>query len=78
MEMAIHDVGKSLQYPEGVKYSLILVDLKTKERVLMDNHHPKGPHFHINEQELPYKYVNDDRLIDDFKRLVLDHMGVKL
>lgn len=76
--MVIHDVGKSNQYPDGVKYGLILIDLKTKHRVLMDNHHPKGPHIHINDQELPYTYVDDDKLIEDFKRLALDHTGVKL
>jgi hypothetical protein len=78
LEMTIHDVGKSIQYPDGVKYGLILIDLKTKSRVLMDNHHPKGPHIHINDQELPYAYEDDDKLIEDFKRLALDHMGVKL
>lgn len=78
LEMAIHDVGKGEQYPDGVKYGLILIDLKSKHRILMDNHHPKGPHIHINDQELPYIYANDDKLIEDFKRLALDHMGVKL
>jgi hypothetical protein len=78
MEMTIHDVGKSTHYPDGVKYGLILIDLKTNHRVLMDNHHPKGAHLHINDQELPYTYENDDKLMDDFKRLVLDHMGMKL
>jgi len=28
--------------------------------------------------ELPYSYVDDDKLIEDFKRLALNHMGMKL
>lgn len=44
----------------------------------MDNHHPKGPHTHINELELVYEYVNDEILIEDFKKIVLKELGVKL
>lgn len=78
LEMEIHKVGKSAKYPEGIKYGLILIDLKTRKKVLMDNHHPKGPHIHLNDQEIPYQYVDVDRLISDFKALILENMGVKL
>ena len=44
----------------------------------MDNHHPKGPHVHLDDRELHYDFVNDEKLFDDFEQLVLDHMGVKL
>jgi hypothetical protein len=44
----------------------------------MDNHHPKGPHMHINDKEYAYEYISDDRLIEDFEKLVLNHLGVKL
>lgn len=44
----------------------------------MDNHHPKGPHIHINDQEISYQYVNEDRLIKDFKALVMANMEVKI
>jgi hypothetical protein len=78
MEVSIFEVGKSNKYPDGVRYGLICKDLKTGDYVLLDNHHPKGPHVHINEDEFPYEYVNDDKLIEDFNDLVLKKLGVKL
>jgi hypothetical protein len=78
LELSIHEVRPSEKYPDGTKYGLICIDLKTKQKVLMDNHHPKGPHIHINELELKYEYLNDEKLIDDFKQLVLKELGVKL
>ncbi len=78
LEMEIYKVGKSARYKDGVKYGLILADLHSEKRVLMDNHHPKGPHVHVNEQELSYLYVDEDKLIKDFKELVLANMGVKI
>ena len=44
----------------------------------MDNHHPKGPHVHVNDTEFTYDYVSDDQLIEDFKMLVLKELGLKL
>lgn len=76
LELSIHDVGKSRQYPDGVKYGLICIDIKSGKKVLMDNHHPKGPHIHIDDEELEYTYTSDDKLIEDFKGLVLQHLGV--
>lgn len=78
LELSIHDVGKSKQYPDGIKYGLICFDTKTKKRVLMDNHHPKGPHIHIDNDESDYAYTSDEKLIDDFNKLVLQHLGVKI
>jgi len=78
MEMTIYEVGRSARYPDGIKYGLVCLDLKTGRRVLLDNHHPKGHHVHVDDRQLPYVYVNDDKLIDDFKRLVLEHMRVTI
>jgi hypothetical protein len=78
VELSIHEVGDSIRYPDGIKYGLVCKDLKTDDFVLMDNHHPKGPHFHLNEREFPYQYLSDDQLISDFQRLVLEHIGVTL
>ncbi|MDP2600796.1 MAG: DUF6516 family protein [Deltaproteobacteria bacterium] len=78
LEMEIHKVGKSAKYPDGVKYGLVLVDLQSGKRVLMDNHHPKGPHIHLSDQEIPYEYVDEEKLIKDFKNLVLTHMEIKI
>ncbi len=78
LELSIHEVGQSSRSPDGIKYGLICKDLKTGDFVLMDNHYPKGPHVHVNHEEFPYEYLDDDQLIEDFKKLVLDHLGVKL
>ncbi len=78
VELSIFDVCKSSQYPDGIKFGLICKDLKTGNFVLLDNHHPKGPHVHINDREFNYDYVNDDRLISDFEVLVFKELGVKL
>ena len=78
LEVKIHKVGVSARYPDGVRYGLILVDTVTGKKILMDNHHPKGHHIHLGDQEIPYDYTSDDRLIEDFKALVLENMGVKL
>lgn len=75
---SIHEFKPSAKYPDGVKFGLICKDLKTGDYVLMDNHHPKGPHIHINNVELNYEYVNDQKLIEDFRMLVLKELGVKL
>lgn len=44
----------------------------------MDNHHPKGPHIHIDDEELPYDFTNLDQLVNDFRRLITEHMGVQI
>lgn len=44
----------------------------------MDNHHPKGPHIHLDELELSYSFRDVPTLISDFKRIVYEHMEVKL
>ena len=78
VELAIHDVGKSDKYPEGIKYGLICYDKKTSMKVLMDNHHPKGHHIHVDDCELEYSFSSDSKLLEDFSKLVLDNMGIKL
>lgn len=78
IELSIYEVGQSVKYPDGIRYGLICKDLKTGSFVLMDNHHPKGPHIHINDEEFDYKYVNDEQLIADFQNWVLKELGVKL
>ena len=78
LEMEIHRVERSTKYRDGIKYGLVLTDLRSGRRVLMDNHHPKGPHVHLHDKEIPYPFVNEDKLIQDFKALVLENMGVKL
>ena len=57
---------------------LICVDRVTGKRILMDNHHLKGPHIHVDADELPYEFTSLDRLVDDFRRLVTEHLGVQI
>lgn len=61
-----------------MKYGLTCVDTVSGRRVLMDNHHPKGPHIHLDELELSYSFRDVPTLISDFKRIVYEHMEVKL
>ena len=78
LEMEIHEVGKSPKYKDGVRYSLIFVDVSNGRRVLMDNHHPKGPHVHLDNREMSYTFTNEDKLIEDFKRFAMEHLEVKI
>ena len=78
LEMTIHAVSDLERFPDGVRYSLIFVDLKTGDKLLMDNHHPKGHHIHLGSKELSYNYKNDVELVSDFKTYIFQHMGVKL
>lgn len=91
LEMTIHKIDQIFgpkkakgikknekRYPLGIKYGLIFIDQKEGRKILMDNHHPKGPHIHVDDQELPYKFINEEQLIKDFKALVLEKMEIKI
>jgi hypothetical protein len=78
VEISVHQITRSEKYRDGLKWGLVCVDQSSGKRVLMDNHHPKGPHIHIDDQELPYEFNGLDRLVDDFRRLINEHMGVQI
>lgn len=78
VEISVHEVPKSERYRDGLKWGLICVDQVTGARVLMDNHHPKGPHIHIDDDELPYDFRGLDQLVTDFRQLINEHMGVQI
>lgn len=78
IEISVHEVLDSKQYPDHLKWSLICIDRVSGKKVLMDNHHPKGPHFHLDDDEFPYEFVGLDGLIEYFRRIVTEHMGVTL
>lgn len=49
----------------GIKYRLVYV--VAGERVVgFDNERGKGDHMHIDGAELPYTFVDVDRLVEDF------------
>ena len=78
VEITVHQISRTSKYPDGLKWGLICFDRVSQARVLMDNHHPKGPHIHIDDQELPYEFTGLDQLVRDFRKLVTEHMGVQL
>lgn len=65
VELKIWEVAKSNHYPSGRKFSLFLVS-EGKTLVGIDNHKPKGPHLHLGDQEVPYDYVDEEKLLADF------------
>lgn len=78
LDLKIHEVEKSKKYPDGVRYRLICKDLKSGRQVLMDNHHPKGHHVHLDDVETVYEYRGSDKLIEDFEKFMLKHLEVEL
>ena len=78
MEIKVYEVTKDSSYPEGFKYSLIIIDPKSGEKVLMDNHKPKSHHYHLDETEYLYKFKGIDELFEDFVDLAHKHLGVKI
>ncbi|MCB0340999.1 MAG: hypothetical protein H6626_14180 [Pseudobdellovibrionaceae bacterium] len=66
------------RFPEGYKYSLILVEARTGKKVLMDNHHPKGHHVHLDGLEFGYVFISLEILVKDFKSFCLKHLGVSI
>lgn len=41
-------------------------------------YHPKGPHIHLDDEELPYIFRDLDQLVEDFRNLVTEHLGVEI
>ena len=70
-EIRISAFARSADYPEGLRYSLCLVDRVTEEVVLLyDVHKGKGHHRHLRGKEEPYAYQDPAALIADFRREV--------
>lgn len=66
-ELKVWQVPKSSHFPEGIKYSLFLVDKTTGDTLIgHDNHKPKGHHVHIGGLERAYEFRDVDTLITDF------------
>jgi hypothetical protein len=78
LEMKLWEVTKTKKYPDGIKYGLIVVNIKLKKKVSMDNHTPKGHHYHIDDEEFDYEYKGIEQLAEDFYSLVKVHLGVSL
>ena len=60
-------VGRSVRYPEGVRYRLTFIRPgEENPAVLYDNHHPKSHHRHIGAREEPYNFVTVKQLVAEF------------
>jgi hypothetical protein len=63
-EMVIHQVPKTKDFPEGIKYRAWLSS--GGQTVLgFDNHKPKGPHLHVGDKEVGYVFRGIDALKAD-------------
>ena len=66
-ELKVWNLKPSSDYPEGIKFSLLLVSRTTGEVLIgIDNHKPKGPHLHHGTKELKYEFIDVERLVEDF------------
>jgi hypothetical protein len=68
-ELAVWEVPRSSDYPTGRKFRLFFV-VSGHVVVGFDNHKPKGPHLHLEGQEVPYAFTTLEQLIEDFWELV--------
>ncbi len=68
-EVRISTFLPSPDLPEGIRYSLCLVDLESGEVVLLyDVHRGKSHHRHVRDTQIAYRFVDEDTLLDDFFR----------
>ncbi len=66
LELKIYKIDDKVRYKDSIKYNLICKDLRSGKQILFDNHHPKGPHIHVNDEQIEYEYRGEDKLINDF------------
>jgi hypothetical protein len=62
---------KSNDRPHGYKYRLYFGDSTGNCLVRYDNESGKGDHKHLGDNEIAYKFVDRNKLIEDFYRDVL-------
>jgi len=66
-EVRISTFSSGADFPEGVRYSLCLVERKTGEVVLLyDIHRGKSHHRHLRGQETLYTFADEETLLTDF------------
>ncbi len=68
-EQVVWAVPKSERQPDGFRYRLVYIRrVGERPAVLYDNHYPKGHHKHIGSEQVPYEFVNLEKLIEDFEK----------
>lgn len=65
----VWDVPRSDDYPTGRKFRLFFV-VEGIVLVGFDNHRPKGPHLHLENREVFYRFTTIERIVGDFWDLV--------
>ena len=68
-EFVVWDVGKSIRYPEGLKFRVWLSE-NGKTLFGLDNHFPKGPHLHLRGEETAYVYRGLKELRKDVEAML--------
>jgi len=77
-EMVVWQVPAHSRHPEGVRYRLAFIPHgQGRPAVLYDNHHPKGPHKHVEGKQSPYEFSSTRQLISDFKEDVMLWKGMR-
>jgi len=78
LKMKLWEVQKTRKYPDGIKRTLIVIDVKDNQKVLMDNRKRKGHHYHLDNKEFEYSYSTIEQLVEYFKSLVKIHLRFRL
>jgi hypothetical protein len=66
-EVRISTFSPNFELPEGIRYSLCLLDLQSGAVVVLyDVHRGKSHHRHLRGKETSYSFVNEDTLLNDF------------
>jgi len=72
-DIVVWKVEPGLKYPDGVRYRYAFIPKgRPGPAVLYDNHYPKGHHKHLEGKEIPYSYIDDEKLLADFQKDVTD------
>ncbi len=78
VELRAYKVKPSGRYPEGVKVRYVLIDvIKSKPRILVDNHSPYGFHVHTRlpadkTHRLPLATTDYLEALSEFQRYVVE------
>ncbi len=68
VELAIWQVPKSADFPEGVRYRLAYVPPgEGQPTILYDVHRGKAHHRHAEGTEHPYQFNSVEQLVEDFR-----------
>jgi len=67
IEIKIWGVKKSIDFPHGLKYSLVYIN-KNKRLLGYDNERMKGDHKHYFNKQIKYNFIDIDKLRDDFEK----------